>query len=219
MGNSRVNGRAQKYRFVPLIALSLVVLVVGGGAVLLVRHFLAGAPPPQKKVVQEIHIIRPPPEELPPPPPPPPPEKVDIPDPQQPEPDPTPSNEPPPADLGLDADASAGSDGFGLAARKGGRDLLATGGSALTWYAGLLKNAVLDGLQNERRAHSGSYTVMVKVWVRQDGSIERIALAQSSGDAERDRAIEAALQRISRMPQAPPADMPQPVSLQIVSRG
>jgi protein TonB len=215
-----VNGRAQKYRFVPLIALGLVVLLVGGGAVLLIRHFLAGAPPAQKKVAQEIHIIRPPPEEQPPPPPPPPEEKVDIPDPQQqPEPDPTPSNEPPPADLGLDADASAGSDGFGLAARKGGRDLLATGGSALSWYAGLLKNAVLDGLQDERRAHSGSYTVTVKVWVRQDGTIERIALAQSSGDKERDRAIEAALQRISRMPQAPPADMPQPVSLQIVSRG
>jgi len=170
-------------------------------------------------VAQEIHIIRPPPEELPPPPPPPPPEeKVDIPDPQQ-EPDPTPSDEPPPAEqLGLDAEGGAGSDGFGLAARKGGRDLLASGGSAFSWYAGLLKNAILDGLQNEARAHSGSYTVMVKVWVRPDGTIERIALAQSSGDKERDRAIEAALARISRISQGPPADMPQPVSLQIVSR-
>jgi TonB family protein len=59
---------------------------------------------------------------------------------------------------------------------------------------------------------------MVKVWVRPDGTIERIALAQSSGDKERDRAIEAALSRISRISQAPPADMPQPVSMQIVSR-
>jgi protein TonB len=212
-----VNGRAQKYRFLPLIALCVVVLVTCGGGIWLLRNFLAGAAPPQKKVVQEIHIIRPPPEALPPPPPPPD-EKVDIPDPQQ-EPDPTPSNDPPPGDqLALDADGAAGSDGFGLAARKGGRDLLATGGSAFTWYAGLLKNAILDRLQDEQRAHSGAYTVLVKVWVKPDGTIERISIAQSSGDRERDRAIEAALTRLPRIQQGPPADMPQPVSLQIVSR-
>jgi protein TonB len=214
-----VNGRAQKLRFVPLIALCLLVLLLGGGAIWLVRNFLAGAPPLQKKVAQEIHIIRPPPEALPPPPPPPPPdEKVDIPDPQ-PEPDPVQSNEPPPGEqLGLDAEGAAGGDGFGLAARKGGRDLLASGGSAFSWYAGLLKNEILDRLQEEQRARSGSYSVLVRVWVRHDGSIERISLAQSSGDKERDRAIESALARISRISQSPPADMPQPVSLRIVSR-
>jgi protein TonB len=214
-----VNGRAQKFRFVPLIALCLLVLLLGGGAIWLVRNFLAGAPPLQKKVAQEIHIIRPPPEALPPPPPPPPPdEKVDIPDPQ-PEPDPVQSNEPPPGEqLGLDAEGTAGGDGFGLAARKGGRDLLASGGSAFSWYAGLLKNEILDRLQEEQRARSGSYSVLVRVWVRHDGSIERISLAQSSGDKERDRAIESALARISRISQSPPADMPQPVSLRIVSR-
>lgn len=215
-----MNGRAQKYRFLPLIALCALVVIVGGGAVWLVRSFLAGEPPPQKKVVQEIRVIRPPPEELPPPPPPPPPEEeVDVPEPQEAQPEPTPSNEPPPGEqLGLDAEGAAGSDGFGLAARKGGRDLLASGGSAFTWYAGLLKDEILDRLQEEQGARSGSYSVLVRVWVRKDGSIERIALAQSSGDRERDRAIESALARISRMPQSPPADMPQPVSLRIVSR-
>jgi TonB family protein len=213
-----VNGRAQKYRFVPLIALCLMVLVVGGGAVWLVRHFLASAPPAQKKVVQEIRIIRPPPEELPPPPPPPPPEeKVDIPEPQD-EPEPTPSDEPPPSEqLGLDAEGTAGGDGFGLAARKGGRDLLASGGSAYTWYGGLLKNEILVQLQQDQRTRAGSYSVGIRLWVRQDGSVERIALTQSSGDKERDRAIEAAVGRI-RLAQSPPADMPQPVTLRIVSR-
>lgn len=213
-----MNGRAQKYRFVPLIALCLLVLVVGGGAVWLVRHFLASAPPAQKKVAQEIHIIRPPPEELPPPPPPPPPEeKVDVPEPQD-EPEPTPSDEPPPSEqLGLDADGSAGADGFGLAARKGGRDLLASGGSAYTWYGGLLKNEILDQLQQDQRTRAGAYTVGIRLWVRQDGSIERVTLTQSSGDKERDRAIEAAAGRI-RVAQGPPSDMPQPVTLRIVSR-
>lgn len=214
-----MNGRAQRYRFVPLAALCVLVLGIALGVFFTIRHFLNAEAPPPKKVVQEIRIIRPLPEQLPPPPPPPPPEeKVDVPDPQ-PEPDPTPSDEPPPGEqLGLDADAGVGSDGFGLAARKGGRDLLASGGGAYTWYAGLLKNEILDQLQEEKRARSGPYSVLVRVWVRKDGTIEKISLAQSTGDKERDRAIESALSRISRISQGPPADMPQPVSLRIVSR-
>jgi periplasmic protein TonB len=214
-----VNGRAQKYRYLPLVALCLFVLALGGGAVWLVVDFLGEAPPPQKKVVQEIRIVRPPPDALPPPPPPPPPEEeVDVPEPQQQE-EPTPSDEPPPSEqLGLDAEGTAGGDGFGLAARKGGRDLLASGGSAFTWYAGLLKTEILDRLQDDASVRAGSYSVLVRVWVRPDGSIERIALAQSSGDKERDRAIESALARVSRISQTPPAGMPQPISLRIVSR-
>src|SRR5262245_757872 len=113
----------------------LPVLLIGGGiaalgfcSVLLVRSFLAGEAPAPKKLVQEIKVIRPPPpEELPPPPPPPPEEEVDLNEPE-PQPDPVASNEPPPGNLGLDAEGSAGSDGFGLMGRKGGRDLLGSGG-------------------------------------------------------------------------------------------
>ena len=106
-----------------------------------------------------------------------------------------------------------------LAARPGGRDLLATGGSAYAWYAGLLKSEILDQLNNEKRAHAGDYTVIVRVWVRADGTVDRVRIAQSSGNRERDQAIESALSRITRLSQAPPADMPEPISLRIVSRG
>jgi protein TonB len=61
--------------------------------------------------------------------------------------------------------------------------------------------------------------VVVRVWVRDDGSIERVNIVQSSGDRERDQVIEAALSRMGRLSQAPPADMPEPISLRIVSRG
>ena len=197
----------------------LIVLLFGVGAVWFIRHMIATAASPAKKVVQEIHVIRPPPPppDTPPPPPPPPEEKVDVHDPE-PQPDPTPSNEPPPAEqLGLDAEGGAGGDGFGLVGRKGGRDLLASGGSAYAWYAGVLKSEIADRLQDEAGVRKGSYSVLVKVWVRADGTIERVKLAQSTGDRERDRALEAAMERI-RISQAPPADMPQPVSFRIVSR-
>jgi len=194
------------------------IAAVGCGGVLMVRSFLDSAAPAPKKLVQEIKVIRPPPpEELPPPPPPPPEEEVNIKEPEQ-QPDPVASNEPPPGDLGLDAEGTAGSDGFGLLGRKGGRDLLGTGGSAFSWYAGLLKGEILDELQRVKSARTGAYAVSVKVWVRADGSVERIRLAQSTGDRERDRDIENALARIGRVSQSPPADMPQPVSLRIVSR-
>src|SRR5580658_9446836 len=211
--------KSRKSRYVFLIAGALSIGLVGVGAMALVRGILSGGALPTKKVAQEIHIIRPPPPPDLPPPPPPPDEKVDVPDPQE-KPDPTPSNEPPPSEqLGLDAEGSAGGDEFGLAARKGGRDLLATGGSAFAWYAGLLKNEILDQLNAEKRARSGDYSVIVRVWVRNDGTVERVRLTQSSGNHERDQAIEAALARITRLSQAPPADMPEPISLRIVSRG
>ena len=212
--------RVKKHHYLPLILGSLAVSLLGAGAFALVRSFLNSTPPQQKKVVQEIHVIRPPPPppDLPPPPPPPPEEKVDVTEPEK-QPDPTPSDEPPPSEqLGLDAEGGSGSDAFGLVGHKGGRDLLASGGSAFAWYAGLLKSEFLDQLQETQEARKGSYSVVVHVWVGQDGSVQRVRLAQSTGDKERDKAIEAALSRVSRLSQAPPADMPQPISLRIVSR-
>jgi periplasmic protein TonB len=211
----------RKFRFLPIILGGFIVTTLGVGAVALMRNFLQSTPSPQKALVQEVHLIRPPPPppDLPPPPPPPPEEKVNIPDPQN-QPDPKPSDEPPPSEqLGLDAEGSAGGDEFGLAAHKGGRDLLETGGSAYAWYAGLLKNEILDQLNGEKRARGGDYTVILRVWVRADGSVDKVRVTQSSGNHDRDQAIEQAVSRIARLSQAPPVGMPEAISLRIVSRG
>ena len=211
--------RATKLRFLPAIVGGLAIVGLLLGLVLLIRNWMSSAPSPNKPVAQEVRIIRPPPPppDVKPPPPPPPEEDVDVPEPEQP-PD-TPSDEPPPGEqLGLDADGTAGSDGFGLAARKGGRDLLASGNGAFTWYANVIKGELLSRLEDEAAARRGSYSISVRIWVRPDGTIERYRLAQSTGDASRDRAIEAVLSRMSRFSQAPPPDMPQPVSLRLVSR-
>jgi periplasmic protein TonB len=203
----------------PVVTGIVLCLVTLGGGAYMVRGWLKTEVEPPKQVVQEVRIIRPPPpEEQPPPPPPPPPEeeKVDL---NEPQPDPTPSDEPPPGNLlGLDAEGSGGGDGFGLVGRPGGRDLLATGGSAFSWYAGLIKNEILDALDDEKNVRSGAYSVVVRVWVAHDGTVEKASLEGSSGDRERDRAIEFALSQLQRLSQAPPANMPQPISLRIVSR-
>jgi periplasmic protein TonB len=216
-----VTAPRKKRRYVVLALLGLCVSLIAAGTFAVMRNFLSSTPGPPQKLVQEIHLIRPPPPppDLPPPPPPPPDEKVDIKEAEQ-KPDPTPSNEPPPGEqLGLDAEGGAGGDAFGLLGNKGGRDLLASGGSAYVWYAGLLKDQILEQLNAEKRAHRGEYSIVVHVWVRNDGSIERLHIVEGSGNQDRDTAIESALSHIKRLAQAPPADMPEPISLRIVSRG
>jgi protein TonB len=195
------------------------VTLASGAGIYYLREYLGTKVEPPKKVVQEVHIIRPPP---PPPdvepPPPPPEEEVDLPEPE-PMPEAAQSDEPPPGEqLGVDAVGTGAGDGFGLVGRPGGRDLLASGGSAFSWYAGLLKNEILDRLGDDRKARSGSYSVVVRLWVRRDGTVEKSSLMGSTGDKDRDRAIEIALSQLTRVSQAPPADMPQPISLRIVSR-
>lgn len=209
--------RKRRRRYLPVVILGLSVAMIGAGTAAMIRSFLKSAPGQAKQVIQEIHLMRPPPPppDLPPPPPPPPDEKVV----EQEKPPEAKSDEPPPGEqLGLDAQGGAGSDAFGLLGNKGGRDLIGSGGSAFAWYAGLLKNEIVDQLSNERQARSGDYAVVVRVWVRDDGSIDRVRIVQSSGDHERDRAIESALARITRLAQSPPADMPEPITLRIVSR-
>ena len=216
-----MNSETQKKSKLPVI---IGVLVAVAAALLfwMVRKLATSEAPQTKKVVQEIQVIRPPPPppNTPPPPPPPPKEEVAVATPQDAPPDPSPSNDPPAGDqLGVDADGTGGGDGFGLVGRKGGRDLLAGGGgSGYTAYAGLIKTQILDLLANDPKVRSGSYTVNVRIWVRSDGTLERARLMSSSGNAERDRAIEAALARMNRLSAAPPPNMPQPISLRIVAR-
>ena len=212
--------RPKKRRYLTLVLLGLSVTLIGAGTFALMRNFLSSPPGTPQKLIQEIHLIRPPPPppDLPPPPPPPE-EQVDVHEPV-PKPDQTPSNEPPPGEqLGLDAEGTAGGDAFGLVGNKGGRELIAQGGSAYVWYAGLVKNQILEQLNTEKQAHRGEYSLMVRVWVRNDGSIDRVRVVEGSGNRERDAAIEAALTRMGRLSQAPPADMPEPINLRIVSRG
>jgi protein TonB len=169
-----------------------------------------------RDVPQVVQLIRPPPQA--PPPPPPPPEKIEEPLPQdQPTPDQTPDS--PSQQLGLDADASAGSDAFGLAARKGGADLVGTGTAIFGRYTALLKDAIQGLLSDDDKVRKGNYSIVVRVWVGSDGGVSRVVLAQSTGRKDLDAAIEQALKRPARVVEAPPLEMPQPVVLRIVSRG
>lgn len=203
----------------PVLAGVVVIALVVAGLIWWIYDMQKSTEQPKRPTAQVVKLIRPPPPPPEPPPPPPPPEeKIEEPLPQE-----TPEEAPPEESqaaeqLGLDAEGVAGADGFGLAARKGGRDLVGTGTAVFAWYTSSLKDRILEFLSEDERIRKGKYQVTVSVWVRKDGSIEQIKLRSTSGDKQLDQAIEQTLLSMQRAQEAPPLEMPQPVTLRIVSK-
>ena len=186
-------------------------LLLAGGVYGIINIVMSKAPPRMKQVVQQISLL---------PPPPPPPveqpqpeikEEVNIPEPQPVVQD----DAPPPGDLGVDGDAN-GSDNFQLRARKGGRSLLDS--NPFSSFANRLQESIYKTLSADKRVRSANYVVTVKLWLGQDGRIERFELANSTGDQKLDQSIKLALAKVGPLGDEIPANLPQPVRLQITSR-
>jgi len=145
----------------------------------------------QQRLVQTIQVIRPPPPPPPDQPPPPPPEKTQEQLPKdQPQPTPDQPDQAPDQPLGVDAEGSAGGDAFGLAARRGGADLIGGSGTApFAWYT------------NRMGA---------------DGHVKQIKLTSSTGNQRLDECFDKALASITSMSDAPPPGMPEQVNLRVV---
>lgn len=215
-GKARGNLRG----YLPIVAISLAVIAAVGVLAWLVVSGMDDSAAPAKKLVQQVQIIRPPPPPETPPPPPPEPEEVDVPEPEEPEPDVAKDDQPPAGEqLGLDAEGVAGADGFGLLGRKGGRDLLgASSSDQFSWYGQILKGDLIDKLAEIRDIRRDRYSVEVRLWLGPDGRIQRFKVVTSTGDKALDRDLVAALESLERVSEPPPAGLPQPVKLRIVSR-
>jgi protein TonB len=207
-----------KRRYVSLIGGGLIAVMLIGGFVWFVHMMMSSKNNKPQRQIQTVQIIRPPP---PPPdqPPPPPPEKTQEALPKD-VPEPTPQDEEPPPSqaLGIDAEGGAGSDAFGLAARRGGSDLIGgNGNAAFAWYTNRLKDAVVEKLTSDARIESRKFSISVRVWIEADGRIKQVKLVTTTGNHELDQRIQVALTSLMRMSDAPPLEMPQPISLKIVS--
>ena len=202
-----------------LVGLTVAVLVA-----LWLKDLLTPTGPMQKMKVQQITLVRPPP----PPPPPPeqkPPEpeikdevKVDQPDPT-PEPQPA---EAAPAPLNVGDGAEGGLDVGGT---RGAPTLPGSGGgqgNPWAWYDAILNDAVNSAFQNalsrEKALKDKNYRVIVKVWLDSTGRVTRAALVDSTGDSRADDVLKNALREMRALREGPPADMPQPVKIRVISR-
>jgi protein TonB len=213
-----------------VIGVGLVALAVGVGWGIMT--LVSDSGPQKKPSVQTIAVLRPPP----PPPPPKPQEKppepeikkeeVKLPEPEQP-PEPQANDEPPPGEqLGVDADGSGAGDSFGLQAKKGGRDIttIGEGGGGgvnraqFTFYTNMMQAQLQEQLMKNKKLRSADYRAVVKIWLAQDGRVERVEVTSGTGDADIDETIRMAVAD-TRVRQAPPENMPQPVRLRLTSRG
>ncbi len=193
----------------------LVVLFIAG-LVWVIHGVMNSKDQKPSRSVQTVTMVRPPPPPDEPPPPPPPETKIDEPIPQN-EPDPTPDNSPAPTpQLGLDAEGGAGGDAFGLAARKGGSDLVGTGGAAFAWYTSKVKDAIRDCLASDPKLKSKKFTGSVRTSIGADGRLE-VKSAGGTGNRDVDTELASYLERC-RVSEAPPLELPQPVTLRVVQQ-
>ncbi len=211
--------------WVKKLALGVVALGVMVAVVMLLMHYLS-APASKPHGVQQVAILR-----QPPPPPPKPPEKppeppkvkeevkVDTPK-EEPKPvEPKAADEKPASDkpLAVDADGSAGSDGFGLAANRGGRDLLTTGGGGGAYYSGLLQRQFFEALTRNRKVLKDDFRVIVKVWLGDDGRVKKADIVNGSGDQQVDDLIQVTLLEMNPLHDIPPSSMRQ-IQLRLSNR-
>ena len=211
--------------------LKTVALALGGLALLavvalLLMKFLEG-PAAKPSGIRQVALIKQPP----PPPPPKPPEKlpeppkvkeeVKIDQPKdEPKPDePKAADEKPSSDkpLGVDAEGGAGSDGFGLAGNKGGRDFLTTGGGGGAYYSGLLQRQFHEALSRNRKVLKEEFRVVVKIWLGDDGRVQKADIVTGSGNPKVDDLIQLTLLDMTPLKDIPPSSM-RPMQLRLSNR-
>jgi periplasmic protein TonB len=197
--------------FALLLALSFVWFV----------HTMMGAKStkPQRQV-QVVQVIRPPPPPPPPEQPPPPPERTEQALPKD-QPEPVPDNTPAPADqpLGLDAEGAAGGDAFGLAARRGGSDLVGgTGSAPFAWYTNRIADAIRERLSSLACAKSSRGSLSFHVKINSEGRFTQAQLATTTGNAKLDQCIEAGVASTPAINDRPPPGMTEQITIKVVSR-
>jgi protein TonB len=224
------HGKHALRRRLPALIGGLFLLLFTVGVVSMVQSFIEKGDKPERPRVQQISLVKPPPpRDLPKPPEP---EKLE----EQPKleevkleeappaPEQAQSDGPPPGDqLGLDAEGGAGGDAFGLAARKGGRDITTIGsagggGDRQAWYARQIARHFEEGLRRAKGLNGNTYNVQLNVWFDDTGRVRQVRLARGSGDGELDRLIQEEVHNLPPLREPLPDDLPQPVRVRVTSR-
>ena len=84
-------------------------------------------------------------------------------------------------------------------------------------FLGIAQSAVLDILCRSALTRPGTYRMSVQLWISPSGSISGASLLAGTGQADRDAAIMDALSRVV-LSASPPADLPQPLTMNIAAR-
>jgi periplasmic protein TonB len=125
--------------------------------------------------------------------------------------------------LGLAEAGEGGTDAFGLAGRPGGTELLLTGGGGgggngrFTQFGQQLEAHVQHELNRQDGLKKVCYTADILVWLTPTGVVQEARIRKSTGQLALDAEIQRALESLRPLEPAPPAGIPWPVGLRIVS--
>ena len=216
----------------PVVWCSVAAVVLLGLGALAVSMLGGKSEAPKKP--PKIALLTPPP----PPPPPPPPKFEKKPDPPKEQKEvkvdqPVQKQESPPPSPDLKMDGPAGDGPSAFAAGKVTNEDLSKytgqpGGTGterpgmfnpFTNYANLLKGEVQRHLNKNANLRRRRYAIEARVWVTASGGLQRIELIDSTGDVDIDDAVKQTLTGLPSFTQSPPANMPQPIRLRIVTSG
>jgi outer membrane biosynthesis protein TonB len=210
-------------RIVIILLVLLVLVGIGYG----VKKMMSGGSDHPKKKITPITL-----KDLPPPPPPPPPKEQPKEQPKdQPKevkevPQPKPVETPPTEVLKMDGPAGDGPSPFAAGSPTSDYKSEELGNKIgggvnkhqFDWYTGLIKEKIEDAISKNKDLATGSYKLIVKVWVAANGQIQRYELENSTGDAVKDNLVKKALDAMPPLSETPPNDMPQPVKLRVTAR-
>jgi len=149
----------------------------------------------------------------------------------EPDPEPTPVEEPLPEDeapkpaddlaeaMQIDGEAQAGADAFNIAAGSGGG--MAGGGAGRVGnatYGQYLAYQFQRILRDAEETRHLSFRLQANVWLNDAGQITRVELLRSSGDADVDARVIAALRAVPALSERPPASLSLPVRVSLQGR-
>jgi periplasmic protein TonB len=179
--------------------------------------------------------------DTPPPPPPPPPKPEDRP-PPKPESKPQPQEAPKPVEAppqALKSDEAAGAGpGNGLAAgavtqdyadQKIGQGTMVGGNAksagdvganrlAASTFGNAASRELNEYLARDKDVKLRDYKVRVWLWLTPTGSLQRVELVDSTGDAQADEALRSAINRFPGTRNPPPPRLPQPLRVLVSNR-
>lgn len=204
-------------------------VIVAGGAVLIAgalgfilthssRSQPAPPPPPMTMV-----IIQPP---KPPPPPPPQqqktitPPKMTTPAMKPITPTQTPPKAPSESHVGTSIHGN-GPNAFDLSGTPGGMgfgDGEGGGGSALSYFEGVISGQIRNALQNNPITRKASAGLQIYLWIDASGTVTQVQLMKSSGDPNVDDAVTNQVLPGMKLSDLPPAGTPMPISISLTGQ-
>jgi protein TonB len=87
------------------------------------------------------------------------------------------------------------------------------------FFVDRLQRYLQEELNRNRKLRETDYRITLRLWIARDGSMQRVELTQSTGNAEVDALLKQTLLQIAAIRETPPESLPQPIRIRVTARG